>query len=166
MLFLLSFFLNLDAVPNVLAPGDDSLKFIKLSRLELERNDRTGYPTMPQLMFSVCFRSLLVWLIWSCRLKTIHRFRWLRKKFPRLERSFRWLLHLIRNSQLPRYVRSKVLGHKVAVLSLENSRRRFVFIPKFSGDLRNILEIKCEKLSLQNQIVGMLVDLPPNIVDE
>ena len=149
MLFLLSFFLNLDAVPNVLAPGDDSLKFIKLSRLELERNERTGYPTMPQLMFSVCFRSLLVWLIWSCRLKTIHGFRWLRKKFPRLERSFRWLLHLIRNSQLPRYVRSKVLGHKVAVLSLENSRRRFIFIPKFSGDLRNILEIKYETHSLQ-----------------
>ena len=73
MLFLLSFFLNLDAVPNVLAPGDDSLKFIKLSRLELERNERTGYPTMPQLMFSVCFRSLLVWLIWSCRLKTSKR---------------------------------------------------------------------------------------------
>ena len=75
MLFLLSFFLNLDAVPNVLAPGDDSLKFIRLGGLELERNERTGYPTMRQLVLSVCFRSLQVWLIWSCRLKTSHRFR-------------------------------------------------------------------------------------------
>ena len=149
MLYSLYIFFNLDAAPNVLAPGDDSLKFIKLSGLELERNERTGYPTIPQLAFSVCFRSLLVWLIWSCRLKTIHRFRRLMKKFPRLERSFRWLLHLIRNCQLPRYVRSKVQGHKVAVHSLENSRRRFVFMPKFSGDLRNILEIKCKKHSLQ-----------------
>ena len=149
MLFPLYIFFNLDAAPNVLAPGDDSLKFIKLNGLELERNERTGYPTMPQLAFSVCFRSLLVWLIWSCRLKTIHRFRWLMKKFPRLERSFRWLLHLIRNCQLPRYVRSKVRGHKEAVHSLENSTRRFVFMPKFSGDLRNILEIKCKKHSLQ-----------------
>ena len=57
MLFPLSFFFNLDAVPNVLAPGDDSPKFIKLSGLELERNERTGYPTMRQLVFSVCFRS-------------------------------------------------------------------------------------------------------------
>ena len=63
------------------------------------------------------------------------------KKCPRLERSFRWLLHLIRNCQLPRYVRSKVRGHKEAVHSLENSTRRFVFMPKFSGDLRNILNI-------------------------
>ena len=76
LLFLFLFFFNLHAVPNVLAPGGDSLKFIKLSGLELERNERTGYPTMRQLVFSVCFRTgLSVWLIWSCRLKTIHRFR-------------------------------------------------------------------------------------------
>ena len=71
-----------------------------LSTPKIYRENYTGYPTMPQLEFSVSFRSLPVWLIWSCRLITIHRFRWLR--FPRLERSFRWLLHLIRNCQLPR----------------------------------------------------------------
>ena len=44
---------------------------------------------------------------------------------------------------------AKVRGHEVALLSLENYRGRFVFIPKVSGDLffnnnRNVLVLKCE----------------------
>ena len=37
--------------------------------------------------------------------------------------------------QLPCWVRLKVLGREVALLSLENYRGRFVFIPKVLGDL-------------------------------
>ena len=86
---------------------------------------------MSQMAFSVLWKP--VWLIWSCP-KNYLSVQMSSKNFGRHE-SFRWLFRLIPKRLLPLWVQSKVRGHEVAELSLENYRGRFDFIPKVLGDL-------------------------------
>ena len=88
-------------------------------------------PDMSQIVFSVFQKP--VWVIWSCS-KNYLSVRMCQGNFGCHE-SLRWLFRLMRKCQLPLWARSKVLGHEVALLSLENYRGRFVFILKVLGHL-------------------------------
>ena len=85
------------------------------------------------MVFSVLQKH--VWVIQSCP-KNFLSGRMSQANFGRHE-SFRWLFRLIRKCKLPLWVRSKVRGREVALLSLENFRGRFVFrdgpLEKLSG---------------------------------
>ena len=88
-------------------------------------------PEMSQMVFSRLQKP--VWLIWNCP-KNYLSVRVSQGNFGRHE-SFRWLFRLIRKCSLHLWVQSKVRGNEVALLSLENYRGPFVFIPKDLGDL-------------------------------
>ena len=96
-------------------------------------NDRMfpNTPEVSQMVFSVLQNS--VWLIWSCPKKLficsdVLGEVWSSQKFQVAFSSYR-------KCQLPLWVRSRVRGRETALLSLGNSRGRFVFTPKVLGDL-------------------------------
>ena len=108
-----------------------------------------------------------VWSIWSC-LKNYSAVRMSQGNFGRHE-SFRWLFRLIRKCQLPSWVREKVRGHDVALLSLKiivdvSSLCRKFQETFFFYNNRNILILKCENTTSENR--SQAIRKPPNILDE
>ena len=126
-----------------------SIFLMLLSEVRLKEtgapNDRMfpNTPEMSQMVFSVLQKP--VWLIWSCPKNYLY-VRMSQRNLGRPE-SFRWLFGLIQKCQLPLWVRSKARGHEVALLSLQNHRGRFVFIPNVLGDFYlTIIAISCIKM--------------------
>ena len=107
--------------------------FFHYTRLRdsLRGTQRPNVSKYAKMVFSMLQKP--VWLIWSCP-KNYLSVRMSQRNFVRHE-SFRWLFRFIRKCQLPLCVWSKVRRHEVALLSSENYRGRFVFIPKVLGDL-------------------------------
>ena len=114
-----------------------------LRRIELTSEDRgTQRPNVSKYVRSVS--DGLLYALEDCLVnlelpqKAFYLFGCFKGNFGR-HKSITWLFRLIRKSSLPLWVWSKVWGHEVALLSLENYRERFVFIPKVLGDLFKII---------------------------